>query len=89
VRIWLPAKTGSCSDDDDAEIRSSQRPVLLLRILGVARASDHCAARLGEESFSMYYLDDYGTVSCAKKVQPLVGELDVIAVQAGFTYAPA
>jgi hypothetical protein len=35
----------------------------------------------------MTTLDDNGTVCRADRVQPLVGELDSIAAQAGFTYA--
>jgi hypothetical protein len=54
-----------------------------------ARQSGVITAWLGEDGFkfSMYYLDDYGTVCRADRVQPLVGELDSIAAQAGFTYA--
>jgi hypothetical protein len=87
VCIWHPTKPGVVLMMTTLDFGQRNAPYFFSTFS--ASLLQQITAWLGEDGFSMYYLDDNGTVCRAERAQPLVDELDAIAAQAGFTYALA
>jgi hypothetical protein len=87
VCIWHPTKAGVALMMTTLDFGLKNAPYFFSTFS--ASLLQQITAWLGEDGFSMYYLDDNGTVCSADRVTPFITEFDEMGERCGFELALA